>query len=257
MLRFDGKVVLVTGAARGIGRAIATRLLREGATVVRADIDPAPPEPAGIDAAASRGLLDVRLDVTDRDSIDALVAMLRGRFGVLHGLVNNAAVLDNSSLRTLDRAHHARVMATNLDSVFFVTQAMLPLLEAGAPSAVLNIASIMGMYGRPDSAVYSTAKAGVINLTRSMAVELAPAGIRVNAIAPGFIETRMSLLPDGSSEYDTDEFRDVYLKHRKLPAGKPGHADDIAGPATFFLSSDAGYVTGQLLAVDGGVAATF
>lgn len=256
MPRFEGKTILVTGAARGIGLAIARRLFELGANIIATDIDqldaPEMALPAG-----SGDWVPMHMDVTDRDSITAAMASVTKRFGRLDGLVNNAAILDASRLDGLDMDRYRHVMRTNLDSALVCTLAALPHLVASAPSAIVNIASIMGMAGLRDSIPYATAKAGLINMTRSLAIELAAHPVRVNAVAPGFIRTRMSLLADGSSEYDTDEFKDVYSKHRKLPMGRPGSPEEIADPVAFLLSDAARYITGQTLVVDGGVTATY
>ncbi|RVJ38966.1 SDR family NAD(P)-dependent oxidoreductase [Sinorhizobium medicae] len=255
-MNLAGKVVLVTGAARGIGAAISVRLWQEGMFVYAADIDEealAGAAPAGADER----WIPAGVDITDRGSIDRLIAAIGLRFGVLHGLVNNAAMLDASLLAELDYDRYRRVVATNLDGALLCVLSALELIKASAPSAIVNIASIMGMAGLRDAIPYSTAKAGLINMTRNLAVELAPQSIRLNAVAPGFIDTRMARLADGSSEYATEEFREVYLKHRRLPLGHPGTAEDIAGPVAFLLSSDARYITGHTLVVDGGVTATY
>ena len=128
--------------------------------------------------------------------------------------------------------------------------------KCAAGARILNIASVNGLRGSRDSLSYSTAKGGVVNLTRCLASELAADGINVNAIAPGFIRTRMSVLPDGSVEQETDWFNYIYVKHRRIPLAKGGVPDDIAGPALFFCSEDSRYVTGQILPVDGGMMST-
>ena len=123
---------------------------------------------------------------------------------------------------------------------------------------ILNISSIMGIRGSKDSISYSTAKGGVVNLTRCLAVDLAKYNINVNAICPGFIDTRMALLPDGSGhEYETQMFKDVYLKHGRIPLLRTGIPEDISGPAFFLCSKDSDYITGQMLLVDGGISTIF
>jgi NAD(P)-dependent dehydrogenase (short-subunit alcohol dehydrogenase family) len=151
------------------------------------------------------------------------------------------------------------VIEVNLNGAILLTLALLPLLRQGtAGRAVLNIASIMGLRGDRDALAYCTAKGGIVNFTRALACDLAREGIRVNAIAPGFIDTRMAMLPDGvSHQHQTEWFKEVYLKHGGLPLGRAGVPVDIAGPAYFFCSDDAAYVTGQILLVDGGVSTTF
>ena len=139
-----------------------------------------------------------------------------------------------------------------------VTLACLALLKSAPAATVLNIASIMGVRGQPDSIPYATAKGGIVNFTRALAADLGRHGIRVNAVAPGYIDTRMAELPDGSGhEHDTDWFKDIYLKYRRILLGRAGKPEDIAGPAAFLCSDDAAYVTGQILLVDGGISATF
>ena len=247
----SGRVALVTGGARGIGRAIAERLAADGALVTVGDIEPGEPI-AGVAAEA--------LDIADPASVAELAATIRQRHGQLDILVNNAAILDATALPGLSFERYRQVLDVNLDGALRVTLAMLPLLRA-APRPrrrILNIASIMGVRGSRDSIPYSTAKGGLVNLTRCLACDLGPEGVVVNAIAPGFIDTRMALLPDGSGhEHETEWFRDIYLKHGRIALGRAGTPADIAGPARFLCSDEAAYVTGQILLVDGGVSATF
>jgi NAD(P)-dependent dehydrogenase (short-subunit alcohol dehydrogenase family) len=247
----EGKRLLVTGAARGIGLAAAAAARAAGARVVLADLD-------GDVAAAEAdrlGASGIAMDVRDAAAVAAAVAGAVAALGGLDGLVNNAAVPDEADAATLAEARLAAVLDVNLTSILRVTQAALPALQGGG--AVVNVLSTQALFGQPRSAAYATAKAGGLGLTRSMAVDLAPRGIRVNAVAPGFIDTRMAVMADGTHEHATGWFRDIYLAHRKIPLGRPGVPADCAGAILFLLSDAAAYVTGQCLAVDGGLTATY
>lgn len=257
--RLQDRVAIVTGGARGIGEAIATRLASEGARVLIADIDGdvAAETAQRIVQATGSDVTAQQTDVTNPAHAAAAIGAATARWGRLDILVNNAAILDMTPYKDLTIESFMHVHDVNLNGMVRVTLAMVPLLRKSASGArILNIASVNGIRGSRDSLSYSTAKGGVINFTRCLASELGPDGINVNAIAPGFIRTRMSVLPDGSVEQETDWFNYIYVKHRRIPLAKGGVPDDIAGPALFFCSEDSRYVTGQILPVDGGMMST-
>ena len=257
--RLEDRVAIVTGAARGIGKGIATRLIAEGAKVAIADInvEGADAAAAEFNAATTDSAFAIATDISDRDSVTQTVAAVDARWGQLDILVNNAALNDGTPFDGLDFDQYSAVLRVNLDGALRCILAAVPHLERSACPRILNIASIQGLRAWPNTMGYATAKGGLVNMTRAAAVDLAPRGILVNAIAPGFINTPACVMPDGVHEHDTDWFKDVYLKYGKIPAGRAGLPADIAGPALFLCSEDCAYVTGQTLSVDGGLTATF
>ena len=257
--RLAGRVAVVTGGAQGIGLGIAKRLGEEGAAVVLADVNVEAAREAaarltaqGLDARA------IPVDIGSDASVTALAAEIDRMFGRCEILVNNAAVGADTHIETMKMEDYKRVININQDGVVRMTMAFVPLLkQAACGRRVLNIASIQGIRGWPNQLAYATAKGAVVNFTRAAACDLAPHDIMVNAIAPGFVDTPMSILADGSHEYDADWFRDIYVKHGRIPMRRFGIPADMAGPAFFLCSDDAQYVTGQILSVDGGASATF
>ncbi len=260
----DPRTALVTGAARGIGAAIAGRLGRRGCAVICVDVDEAALTEAvatlrrdGVSAEACA------LDLADPDTLRHLADTLRhladrawpaDRLDVL---INAAGVIDPTPTARFDPDRYRHVLAVNLDAAVRLTLALADRLAASPAGRVLNIASIHGFRAAEDSLAYAVSKGGLINATRALAIDLAGRGILVNALAPGFVDTAMARLPDGSKEYDTDWFRSIYLEHRRLPLGRPAQPEEVAAAAEFFVSPDNSYVTGQVLAVDGGLTATF
>ena len=253
--RLDGRVAVVTGAASGIGHAIAERFVAEGALVAIADIDSAGARRAA-DALGDRGLA-VTCDVSDSAAVDAMVAAVVARWGRIDVLVNNAGIYHATSLDDAGGEHFNAMLRVMLGGVLNCCKAAVPRLAESAGGRILNIASIEGMRGKPGSFAYGTAKGAVVNVTRELAVELAPRGINVNAIAPGFIDTPMCIMPDGGHWHETPLFRDFYIGHGVIPLRRDGKPADIAGPALFLCGPDCAYVTGQVLGVDGGLSATF
>ena len=255
--RLEGKVALVTGGARGIGLAIATRFAAEGAKVVIGDIDGAEAVAAAAAIGPKSEVLGQSLDITKEEQIAATVGEAEGRFGRLDILVNNAAILDMTTWDELTYTRFAEVLRVNLDGALLCAMAAVPALERAGGGRILNTASIMGLVGSKESIPYSTAKGGIVNLTRCLACDLADKNITVNAIAPGFIDTRMAVTREGVHEHQTEYFQTVYLRYGKIPLGRAGVPEEVAGPAFFLCSDDARYVTGQILTVDGGVTMTF
>jgi NAD(P)-dependent dehydrogenase (short-subunit alcohol dehydrogenase family) len=253
------RIAVITGAARGIGEAIAQHLARLGAAVVLADRDGELAElvagrmrEQGLDATA------FTVDVADPISIKALVAQIESCGNRLDILVNNAAILDATPLSMLTPERFQQVAEINQNAALWLSVAFLPLLKHSRHARVVNIASILGIRGAVDSVAYATAKGGLVNMTRALAVDLASSGILVNCICPGFVDTRMAIMPDGSGhEHETDWFKDIYIKHGRIPLRKAAQPADIAAATSFFCGDDCRYVTGQILMVDGGLSATF
>lgn len=246
-----GKVAFVTGAAGTIGGAIARRLHENGARVIIADIDAERAEAA---ATALPGALACAVDISRADSAEAAVARTVDRFGRLDFLVNNAGVntfAHRVTIEAFPENEWHRIVSIDLDGLFLMSRAALrPMLAAGKGGRIVNIASVVGLAAMRLQSPFVAAKAGIIHLTRSMALELGPRGIASNAIAPGSImsEGTRALFygADGSFAARTREF----LAH--VPLGRPGTAEEIAEAVLFLLSPGAGYINGQVLAVDGG-----
>jgi len=254
--RLLNKKVIVTGGSRGIGAGIVKRLFNEGAEIIIADIkeDLAAKLMESLD---SEKINFVHTDLSKEDEIINLIDFAKNKWGALDILINNAGIEDGFMLSDQSYEKYRKTMRVNLDAPFLCSKYALPLLEKSQSGRIIMISSIQGVRGYKGNISYNTAKGGLINMTRVLAVELAEKNILVNSVAPGFINTPMSVMKDGNLEWDTDWFKDVYLKYEKLPMGRYGHPDDIAGAVYFFCSEDSKYVTGQTLLVDGGVSVTF
>ena len=258
-MRLKDRVAVVSGGAQGIGFAIASRLASEGAFLVIADIKEKVAQDAAARIKENGGAASAfAVDIADDSSVLALATHVDGMHGRCEILVNNAAINDRAPIEGFSMAHYHRIIRVNQDGAVRMSLAFVPLLRKARESRrILNIASIMGLRGWPESIPYSTAKGAIVNFTRALAADLAPDGIMVNALAPGFVNTAMSIQKDGSHEYDSDWFRDIYVKYGRVPLRRFAEPEDMAGPAYFLCSDDSRYVTGQILSVDGGLTATF
>jgi NAD(P)-dependent dehydrogenase (short-subunit alcohol dehydrogenase family) len=239
---------LVTGGGRGIGRAIAVALADAGADVAITSRKADDSEPAAREVRAKgRRSMALALDVTSGPSIAACFEVLKREWGTLDILVNSAGTNIPTDLASLDEKGWDTVVDTDLKGVAFVTQAALPLLTDRG--RVINIASIYGVLGRVQRIAYSAAKGGVVTLTKSLALELAPRGITVNAVGPSLIETDLTR----ERMRQDPGFRAVEIA--RTPLGRLGTVEDVASAVVYFASTEAGFVTGQLLLVDGGTGA--
>ena len=254
--RLLDKKVIVTGGSRGIGAGIVERLFNEGAEIVIADIKKDLAEKL-IENLDTNKITFFETNLSEENEIIKLIDFAKSKWDVLDILINNAGIEDGFMLPDQSYEKYRKTMKVNLDAPFLCSKYSLPLLEKSKSGRIVMISSIQGVRGYKGNISYNTAKGGLINMTRVLAVELAEKNILVNSVAPGFINTPMSVMKDGNLEWDTDWFKEVYLKYEKLPLGRYGHPDDIAGAVYFFCSEDSKYVTGQTLLVDGGVSVTF
>ncbi|HTR58374.1 MAG TPA: glucose 1-dehydrogenase [Casimicrobiaceae bacterium] len=262
MGRLDGCITLITGSGRGIGRAMALRYAREGATVAVADIEEASARGVAEEIAALRGRADAfRVDVRDPEQSAAMVGRVVDRYGRLDVLINNAGVMRVKPLLELTPEDWDFVNDVNARGLFFALQAGARQMVKQAPAGegrprgkIINVASIAGRIGRPMFASYGASKAAAISITQSAAGALAP-DVTVNAICPGVVETEMWRLidrewtqldqrPPGSAWQD---------RIRGIPMGRPETAEDLTGMAVFLASADSDYITGQSYHVDGGL----
>lgn len=242
----EGKTALITGAARGIGKAIALKFAEEGANVAFTDLKidelgeatRAEIEEKGVKCKAYAS------NAADFDDTAKVVAEVKADFGGIDILVNNAGITKDGLLLRMTEAQWDAVINVNLKSAFNFSHAVVPVMMRQRKGAIINMASVVGVHGNAGQANYAASKAGMIALAKSVAQEMGPKGIRANAIAPGFIETAMT----GAL---SEEVRKEWMKH--IPMRRGGKPEDIADVATFLASDLASYVTGQVIQVDGGM----
>lgn len=247
-MQFAGKIALVTGASRGIGRAIATQLARGGADVFCTStkeggcaetLAAIAALPAGSGKATA-----LVCDVADAASVEAMAKAVLERAGKLDFLVNNAGITRDGLFLRMDAADFDAVLTTNLRGTFLTCKAFARSMAKARGGRIVNVGSVVGLTGNAGQANYAASKAGLIGLTKSLAQEFAGRGITANVVAPGFVETDMTAVL-------TAEVRDAMLK--QIPLSRFGAADDIAHAVSFLCSEHAAYITGQTLVVDGGM----
>lgn len=245
-MRFENKVVAVTGASRGIGLAIAQAFAQEGATVACIATSPANAQRT-VEVIASAGgrAQAFGCDVSDASSVASTFEAIEKQIGPVQVLVNNAGITRDGLLVRMSESDWDQVLTTNLKGAFLCSKAVTRSMMKQRWGRIVNVSSIVGLHGAAGQANYAAAKAGLIGLTLSLAKELGGRGITANAVAPGFIETDMTAnLPE--------EMKQSVIQ--LAPLGRLGSPKDVAGPVLFLASDEAGYMTGQVLTVDGGLA---
>jgi NAD(P)-dependent dehydrogenase (short-subunit alcohol dehydrogenase family) len=232
---------LVTGAANGIGLAVAERFRAEGARVSGVDIE------AGV---------EWRYDLADTERLDALVHEIEGSAGPVDVLVSVAGIFEPAAYDDLTLESYRRVLAVNLDAPVFLARRCARGMAARGYGRIVSVTSVHGQVGEERSLSYDISKAALNGATRTLAIELGPHGVLVNALAPGFVRTRMSVV-DGQDELESDWFRTIYVENRKLPLRRPAEPAEIAAHAAWLCSDQNTYMTGQVVTVDGGLTITF
>lgn len=241
-MKLAGKIALVTGASRGIGRAIAEKLVKNGATVIgTATTEKGAEAISQYLGANGKGFL---LNVTDEKSIDSVIDAVKSQFGDIDILVNNAGITRDNLLMRMKENEWQDILDTNLTSIFRVSKALLRTMMKKRYGRIVTIGSVVGTMGNAGQANYSAAKAGLIGFSKSLAREVASRGITVNVVAPGFIETDMTRAL-------SDEQRTAILS--QVPANRLGEPEEIANAVAFLVSDDAAYITGETLHINGGM----
>ena len=244
--QFAGRVVVVTGGARGLGRAIVRALTARGATLAILDRDADGATTAAEQTAAAGGnAAGFACDVADADSVDAAVAAVTGRFGRVDALVNNAGILPKRTLEEETTQTWDETLAVNLRGPFLCTQKFGAIMKSQAAGAIVNIASIGGTVPTVGAGAYCASKAGILALTRQTALEWGSLGVRTNAVSPGYMQTPMT----------ADRYAVSGLKEQRaamVPLGRIAYPEDIAGAVVFLLSDEASYINGHEIVVDGG-----
>jgi 3-oxoacyl-[acyl-carrier protein] reductase len=238
---------MVTGAANGIGRAIALRLRDDGFRVAAADIEPV--EPAD-------GVTGYQLDVADLDAHEPLVSQIEQELGPLAALVNVAGICLPEPIDKLTLDAYRRQHAVLMDGPVWLARTVGLRMAARGSGRIVNITSVHATVGEEATLAYDSAKAGLEAATRTLAIELGPRGVLVNSVAPGFVRTRMSVV-NGVNELDSAWFRDIYQGHGKLPLRRAAEPSEIASAVSYLVSAGNTYVTGQRMVVDGGLTVTF
>ena len=243
MKLLEGKTALITGAARGIGKAIALKFAQEGANIAFTDLE------VNLETEQELAALGVKAksyasNAADFAQTEQVVAQVKEEFGTIDILVNNAGITKDGLMLRMSEQQWDAVIAVNLKSAFNFVHACVPIMMRQRGGSIINMASVVGVHGNAGQSNYAASKAGLIALAKSIAQEMGPKGIRANAIAPGFIETAMTAaLPD--------DVREEWKK--KIPLRRGGQVEDIANTALYLASDLSSYVTGQVIQVDGGM----
>jgi len=244
-MELKGKVALVTGAAQGIGKAVALLLAEKGADIVVSDINLEKAEETAREIEAiGRKAMAIRVDVANGNDVDRMVEAILGRFGQIDILVNNAGITRDKLVLRMTEEDWDAVLNVNLKGTFICTKAVIRHMSKQRRGKIVNIASVSGEMGNVGQANYSASKAGVIGFSKTVAREFAQRGINVNAIAPGYIETPMT---DALPEKTKEELR------RLIPMDRLGRPEDVAEAVLFLVSEASSYITGQVLNVNGGI----
>ncbi|CAB9493699.1 3-oxoacyl-ACP reductase FabG [Alteromonas macleodii] len=243
MSQLDGKIALVTGASRGIGKAIATQLAQQGATVIGTATSENGAQTIS-DYLSEFGGKGFALNVTDKESVDTTLKAINEAFGSIDILVNNAGITRDNLLMRMKDDEWQDIIDTNLTSIFTMSKAVLRGMMKKRCGRIVNIGSVVGSAGNAGQANYAAAKAGVIGFSKSMAREVASRGITINVVAPGFIDTDMT-------KALTDDQKEAIFKD--IPANRLGAPDEIAATVAFLVSDGAAYITGETIHVNGGM----
>ncbi len=244
------KRVLVSGGSSGIGQATAQRFLEEGARVFLCGLDPDEVDAAVAGLAAFGTVAGIAADVSREDDVTRLVASACEALGGVDVLINNAGVAWREPFLRITAAHWDQMMAVNLRGMFLVAQAVARVLvDQGGGGVIVNMSSTNGLGGEADYAHYNATKGGVLLLTKTMAVELGPRGVRVNALCPGYIETPLNAAI--SADLGGKDFADAYASG-SIPLGRPGRSSEVAAVYAFLASDDASFITGAEIVIDGG-----
>jgi len=243
MSQLDGKIALVTGASRGIGKAIATQLAQQGATVIGTATSENGAQ-AISDYLSEFGGKGFALNVTDKESVDTTIKAINEAHGGIDILVNNAGITHDNLLMRMKDDEWQDIIDTNLTSIFTLSKAVLRGMMKKRFGRIVNIGSVVGSAGNAGQANYAAAKAGVIGFSKSMAREVASRGITINVVAPGFIDTDMT-------KALTDDQKEAIFKD--IPANRLGEPDEIAATVAFLVSDGAAYITGETIHVNGGM----
>jgi 3-oxoacyl-[acyl-carrier protein] reductase len=250
----NGQVALVTGGAHGIGRAIAQRLFENGAAVAILDLDDLAARRAADEIVSAGGrAMPLVADISKSEQIEAAVAAVMGELGAISILGNNAGIntqKDRKPIHEYLRSDWDKIIEVDLTGVFVVSQCVVPGMIAAGRGRIINIASVAGLVPLRLQSGFVAAKAGVVNLTKSMALELGPQGILTNCIAPGSIMTRGTRALFYGNEGEKTEIGEKLLSH--VPLGRPGTCEEIAHAVTFLSAPEASYINGAVLTVDGG-----